>query len=262
MAHPCTLALIAFIFSILAINSAAASDSAQSACFDQLRVEQARIERVSDGDTLVLSDQRRVRLIGINTAELNARNKQLRAAAQTATDVLSSLLPAGEVVNLYIGDESHDRHGRVLAHVVRQRDGLAVATALLQQGMALQSAVAPNTRCAREFAEAERVAERADTGQWNNLRQYHKRASDLSGAERGFWLVSGRVSKINKHKRYTEVYLDGNLRLLIRPKLAAQLQPARLQNKTIEVRGWLNNRNKKALLWLQHESNLRELDRE
>jgi len=104
-------------------------------CMSELLKERATIERVTDGDTVVLTDQRRVRLIGINAAELNARHPKLKKAAQQATDKLKAWLPRGESVVLYLGDEAHDRHGRVLAHVVRASDGLAVAQLLVQNGL-------------------------------------------------------------------------------------------------------------------------------
>jgi len=72
-------------------------DVIKPGCINGLRTEQATIERVTDGDTVVLDDQRRVRLIGINAAELNAKSPKLRAAAQQATDQLKAWLPHAEM---------------------------------------------------------------------------------------------------------------------------------------------------------------------
>ena len=105
----------------------ASSEPSGPHCFEALQSELAHISRVSDGDTVVLKDDRRVRLIGVNTAELNARNPMLKKAALNATRELTKLLPTDTAVTLFLGEESHDRHGRVLAHVVRTEDELPVA---------------------------------------------------------------------------------------------------------------------------------------
>jgi len=214
--------LLSLIFSgdaTAAHKSASAASQAQS-CFGELQQERARIQRVSDGDTVVLSDKRRVRLIGINTAELNAQDTRLRRAAELATERLENLLPPNEPVVLFIGAEPRDRHGRVLAHVVRKKDGLAVAPLLLREGLAVQSAVAPNTRCATDFAALEQQAVNDKLGEWGKLALLGKRARDFTGNERGFHLVTGTVTHTSSKKRFTEVILDGTFRLQLRPALA------------------------------------------
>ena len=229
-------------------------------CLAGLLNEQARLDRVSDGDTLVLTDGRRVRLLGINTAEINNPDARLNQAADMAKNALASLLAPNDALTLFVETEQYDRYGRLLAHAVRTEDKLAVAPSLLEQGLAVQVAVSPNTRCAEDFAKLEQSARAKQIGAWDKLAAFTIDAKNLSGNERGFHLVTGKVSRIKVHKRYTEIYLNDALRLLIRPKLASAMQVGTLQNKTIEVRGWLNNRKNQVFLWLQHHTNLRVLD--
>ena len=229
-------------------------------CVGGLLTERATIERVTDGDTVVLTDQRRVRLIGINSAELNARNPALKKAARQATDKLRALLPQAEPVMLHLGTEPLDRHGRVLAHLIREKDGLAVAHWMVQHGLALQSAVAPTTRCTADFVTLENQAIESNLGLWKIRDQMSINAKNLTSSTRGFKLVSGTVTSVNRQSRYTEIYLENRLQLKIRPTLAKQMQLQSLKGQKIEVRGWLSQNKNKTSLWLQHSANLSLLD--
>lgn len=235
-------------------------DVVKPGCISGLRTEQATIERVTDGDTVVLTDQRRVRLIGINAAELNAKNPRLRAAALQATDELKAWLPQGEPVVLSIGDEPYDRHGRVLAHVIRARDGLAVAQLLVQSGLAVQSAVAPTTRCTMSFVKLESQAIKAQRGLWKIRELMSANATELKSGKLGFKLVSGTVTSVNNRKRHTQIFLDNQLLVKVRPTLARQLALQSLIGRTVEVRGWLGSNKNQPFLWLQHAANLSMLD--
>lgn len=229
-------------------------------CINGLLTERATIERITDGDTVVLTDQRRVRLIGINSAELKARSPKLKEVAQQAAARLQAWLPHGEPVELYLGDEPYDRHGRVLAHVIRASDGLAVAHLMVQSGLAVQSAVAPTTRCAMNFVMLENQAIKANLGLWKIRGLMSISAKELKSGHLGFKLVSGTVTSVNRQKRYTEVFLEKQLLIKVRPQLAKQMSLDSLIGHKIEVRGWLSHKKNQAYLWLQHAANLSTLD--
>lgn len=236
------------------------ADVVRPGCMQALTTERATIARVTDGDTVVLTDQRRVRLIGINSAELNAKNPTLRKAAQQATDALENWLPSGQPVVLYLGDEPHDRHGRVLAHVVRESDNLAVAHLMVKQGLAVQSAVAPTTRCTDDFEKLEQQAIKADLGLWTMRNLMSTSAKNLTTRNAGFKLINGLVTSVNSQPHRTELFLDKHLQLLVRPALAKQLSLKKLSGQRIEVRGWVSRRKGQPYLWLQHAANLTTLD--
>ena len=82
----------------------------------QANLEPATVRYVSDGDTVVLTDQRRVRLIGINTPELGHKGNPNQPLAIRARDQLRALLfTENNRVKLRLGKEKQDRHGRWLA---------------------------------------------------------------------------------------------------------------------------------------------------
>jgi len=229
-------------------------------CITGLRTERATIERITDGDTVVLADQRRVRLIGINAAEPNAQSIKLKIAAQRATEVLETWLPRGESVVLHIGDEPYDHHDRLLAHITRASDGLAVAHLMVQRGLAVQSAVAPTTRCVLDFVALENHAVAANLGLWKVRELMSISANKLNARSHGFKLISGTVTNVKSRKRHDELFVGKQLRVKVRRELAKQMSLQTLLGKNIEVRGWLSNNNNQTYLWLHHAANLSMLD--
>lgn len=233
--------------------------AAPSDCFNELTRESATIERVSDGDTVVLGDQRKVRLIGINSPELNASHPTLKSHARDAAKQLELWLPRDDSVWLYIGTERYDRHGRTLAHVVRTRDNLAVAPQLLREGLAAQSAVKPNTLCAEHFAALENKAADKKLGLWKDQKLFSISAIDANRNTAGFKLVTGIVSHVKNKKRYSEIRFDNSFSVRVRKKLASKLSLDDLPGQAIEVRGWVAKQKNKPYFWLQHNANLRRL---
>jgi endonuclease YncB( thermonuclease family) len=94
-----------------------------------------RIDRVTDGDTVVLSNGRRVRLVQIDTPEVSFGVECYGRAAARRT---RTLLPAGTRVRLQVepATDRVDRYGRLLRYVVRAHDGLNVNVRLVTVGAA------------------------------------------------------------------------------------------------------------------------------
>jgi endonuclease YncB( thermonuclease family) len=94
-----------------------------------------RIDRVTDGDTVVLSNGRRVRLVQIDTPEVFFGVECYGRAASRRT---KTLLPAGTRVRLQVepATDRVDQYGRLLRYVVRAHDGLNVNLRLVTVGAA------------------------------------------------------------------------------------------------------------------------------
>jgi micrococcal nuclease len=101
------------------------------------RTKSITVQHVYDGDTLTLSDKKRVRLLGIDCPELKAK----QAFAEEAKEYTKSLCARQEIWLLTDGEDSY---GRLLGHVFVQRRGggaggggfLCVNEGLVQQGLA------------------------------------------------------------------------------------------------------------------------------
>jgi len=95
----------------------------------------ARIEYVIDGDTVVLTNGRHVRLVQIDTPEVY---KVPECYGKQASSITERLLRPGTAVRLYREPKTDavDAYGRLLRYVVRTRDGLDVNIRLVQVGAA------------------------------------------------------------------------------------------------------------------------------
>ena len=104
------------------------------------------MRHVSDGDTLVLENGEKVRLIGVDTPELSddprnndsARRNRLDKKtvgnfAKKAKDFTESLV-AGRPIRLEYDWQRTDKYGRTLAYVYREEDGLLVNAEIIRQG--------------------------------------------------------------------------------------------------------------------------------
>ena len=120
-------------------------------------LETARVAQVVDGDTIELTDGRRVRYIGINTPERN------QPYYEDATDTNRQLV-GGKEVQLEFDVETFDQYGRTLAYVWVA--GAMANLEIVQRGYANAFTVPPNVRYEGQFREAERDAREAERGLW------------------------------------------------------------------------------------------------
>jgi micrococcal nuclease len=95
----------------------------------------ARIEYVIDGDTVVLTNGRHVRLVQIDTPEVY---NSPECYGEQASRITKRLLRPGTVVRLYREPKTDavDAYGRLLRYVFRVRDGLDVNVQLVRVGAA------------------------------------------------------------------------------------------------------------------------------
>lgn len=104
----------------------------------------ATVERVVDGDTVDVDvdlgfsvhHKRRLRLRGINTPELHAKDNLVRAKALAAKDALTAALAKGPLVIRTFKDGS-DKYGRMLAQLYVNGDAISVNDQLVAQGFAV-----------------------------------------------------------------------------------------------------------------------------
>lgn len=220
----------------------------------------AVIERVTDGDTLSLGGGRAVRLIGLNAPELAREDRPAEPYADRATAELRRLLTSSNNrVVLRYDAEARDRFGRRLAHVFLP-DGTNVTARLLEAGLATGLVVPPNTWNLECYMRAEQSAREAGRGIWR-LSQYQSiPAADLPENTRGFRIVHGRVARIGEGPHAVWINLHGGLAAKIERADLPYFQGLdlfALDNREIEVRGWIYRHRGERRLRLRHPSALR-----
>lgn len=135
------------------------------------------VKRTVDGDTIVLENNERVRLIGIDTPEVHESDKLYRDARKTRRDArtikalgmrswkLTKELLEGKRVRLEFDVERHDKYGRLLAYVFL-KDGTFVNAEIVKQGYASLMTIPPNVRYSDLFRKLYQEARESKRGLW------------------------------------------------------------------------------------------------
>lgn len=127
------------------------------------------VQRVIDGDTIVLSDGRTIRYIGVDTPEVRRRRhgrwtKDPEPMGLEAT-AFNRRLVEGRHVRLEYDVQPFDRYGRVLAYVYI--GDVMVNAELVKNGFAQPMTIPPNVKYAERFRELAAEARRLGRGLWS-----------------------------------------------------------------------------------------------
>lgn len=135
------------------------------------------VARVVDGDTLLLENNERVRLIGIDTPEMHESNKLNRDAlrsGQSAESIqqlgrksyeFTKKIVEGKRVRLEFDVERYDKYKRTLAYVYLE-DGTFVNAKIIEEGYASVMTFPPNVKYADLFLKLYRQARQDQRGLW------------------------------------------------------------------------------------------------
>jgi endonuclease YncB( thermonuclease family) len=233
------------------------SSAAASACEGLRDGPKGTVTEIVDGDTLLLDTGLVVRLIGIQAPKLALGRDGLTdwPRANEAKAALIALTLKKPVLLRYGGEEL-DRYGRTLAQVTVTGDSpVWVQEAMLAQGQARVYSFADNRSCLAELMAAETRARAGGLGIWGDSYYRVRRAdrpADLAKLAGHYELVEGRV--LNAEKLGAQVFLNFGryykedftavidaraLRLFA----DAGIDPSKLGNALVRVRGWIDDRD-------------------
>jgi micrococcal nuclease len=124
-----------------------------------------RVQRAIDGDTLLMDDRTRVRLLGVDTPETKKPDWPVEPFGPEAHEFTSAHVE-GRHVRLEFDKERHDKYGRVLAYVYR--DGWFLNEELIRAGLGRAITNHPYSETMkRRFRAAQREAQRDGRGIWS-----------------------------------------------------------------------------------------------
>jgi micrococcal nuclease len=125
----------------------------------------ALVERVVDGDTLLLADHTRIRLLGVDTPETKRPETPVERFGPEASEFTRAHVE-GRQVRLEFDKERYDKYGRVLAYVYV--DDWFLNEALLRAGLGRAITNHPYSESMKRlFRAAEDEARRARRGIWS-----------------------------------------------------------------------------------------------
>lgn len=213
------------------------------------------VVRVYDGDTIILEDKKQIRLLGINTPEIESRLRAEEPGGVAAKKWLQAQLQE-EKVYLEYDQTKRDKYKRLLAHVFTP-DGKHINQALLENGLAFVSIIPPNVRYSDKLIQAQQQAEKQKLGIWSMPDYQPKLIAQIANHNKGWQRFTGTPASIKKSRKYTRLIFDDkidirilNTNLDLFPALSTYV------GKSLEIRGWVSRNKDHYSLLIQHPSAL------
>ncbi len=234
----------------------------QANCTTTVYDETATLDKVYDGDTIRLTDGRKLRIIAINTPEMAYKSRPAQALASEATAALKAIFQPSKVVHLKYGEDRKDRYKRVLAHVFNAQ-GKNVAAELLRRGLGFAIVVPPNDWQQACYFRQEQWALEDGKGIWGHADYQPRQAEELTREMTGFQRIEGRVAKIGQGKKWLWLDLAPLFSVKVMRKNLKYFkdQPIELLvGKRIRVRGWAAYYNGKLRMSLNHPAMMELMD--
>ena len=122
-----------------------------------------KVERVIDGDTLLLTNGEKVRLIGVDTPETKHPQKPVERFGKEAY-LFTKRMVEGKEVRLEFDWQKRDKYGRLLAYVYLT-DGTFLNAEIIKQGYGFAYTRFP-FKYLEEFRKYEREARDNKRGLW------------------------------------------------------------------------------------------------
>jgi micrococcal nuclease len=122
-----------------------------------------RVKRVIDGDTILLANGERVRLIGVDTPETKHPQKPVERFGKEAY-LFTKKMVEGKEVRLEYDWKRRDKYGRLLAYAYLM-DGTFLNAEIIKQGYGFAYTKYP-FKYLEEFRKHEREARESKRGLW------------------------------------------------------------------------------------------------
>lgn len=219
------------------------------------QAESAQVKYVIDGDTVVLSDKRHVRLLGINTPEVEGK-RAAEPGGKAAKNWLKTQLE-GKQVFLEADQQEFDSYGRSLFYVFDSQ-GRLINEQLLAEGLAMLSIYPPNLKYVSRLRLAQQRAEAQGLGIWNmSVYRPQKLAQLMRSKNNGWQRVIVTPLAVKKSGKYARIILSPAAEIRIAKQNLRYFSKLNtyLHCET-EVRGWVSWRKGQVSILVRHPSAL------
>lgn len=218
------------------------------------------VQKVYDGDTILLEDGKKIRLVGINTPEIEHSKQVEQSGGEAARYWLNQQVLARKV-RLEFGQEKRDKYKRYLAHIFTEQ-GKHINLELVRLGLATTSIYPPNLKYVPELLAAEQAAEAKHLGIWQYSDYASKSGGELKNInKRGWQRITGQVMQIKNTSKSSYLNMTGNFHVRIKKKHLQYFDALELlKGKKIEVRGWVKKYKKGYSMLVRHPSAIKLLE--
>ncbi|MAX52414.1 MAG: nuclease [Methylophaga sp.] len=214
-----------------------------------------KLKRVIDGDTIELQSGQIIRLLGINTPEIQSRYHDAEAGGEQSKQWLINTLSHGDFFIEY-DQQQRDKYDRALAHCFLP-DGQYLNAMLIEEGLASLTLIPPNLRYSDKLIEAQSRAEQAKKGIWSMSDYQVKHVSDLKTgvSYRGWQRIRLKLKAIKQGKNTIFLQANKQFKLAIKKKDSVYFEDWKhYLNRTVEVRGWVHRQGKQFYMNVRHPS--------
>ena len=165
--------------------------------------EEAVVEKVIDGDTIMIAGGRLVRYIGIDTPEIRRKERgnwvyDPQPFAKEAK-FLNQKLVEGEKVELKYDVRKKDIYNRLLAYVYVEN--LFINGKIIGQGYARTYIFPPNVKHANHLVKLEKKAKNNNKGFWPNVKSHPISFTKAGNYIGKIKIVEGRIKDVYKGKK-------------------------------------------------------------
>lgn len=216
-----------------------------------------RVERVFDGDTILLGNGQKVRFLGVNTPEVAGRDKAAEAGGEQAKAWLKQTLEHKKVA--LQGDvEKRDKYQRTLAHVFTE-DKLHVNLELVKRGLAIVDIYPPNLKYVDALLAAQQTAEQAGLGMWG-MRDYAQEPFQMLDGDHyhGWKRITGRIIAVKHTTKNSYLQFSDAVSIQVPSQFVGLFLPLDTYvGKSIEARGWVHKSGHRFALLVRHPGEIK-----
>ena len=214
-----------------------------------------QVTRVYDGDTIILEGRKQVRLLGVNTPEIESRHRSEEPGGVAAKKWLQNQLRDNQVY-LEFDQVKRDKYKRLLAHVFLP-NGKHVNLALMESSLATISIIPPNGRYSDKLIQAQQYAEKQKLGIWSMPEYQPRPIAEIANHTKGWQRFTGTPVAIKKSRKFTRLLFNDKVDIRVANsnlKLFSEL--ANYVGKPLEIRGWVARNKDHYTMLIQHPSAL------
>ena len=227
--------------------------SQASNCSSQSFDERAVVTHVYDGDTVKLANGDNIRLIGINTPEMNFDTGTPEPYAVKAKRFLEKRVLKNKVGIKY-GSEKKDKYKRKLAHIFLL-DGTNIQHEILKSGLAFSISIPPNLWQHNCYQNAEKYAQKKQSGVWKSPYFKPVNAKNINKNHLGFKIITGKIDSVKHTEKSIWLKFSEKMALRVDKKDLHYFKNTKLgdlKGKQITARGWISLYKNKFSIRLKH----------